>query len=99
MLSPAAIGTASCVGSALVALWLLARKPELGPQTFRGASVAVIVSMVLLAVVGPAMLWVAGLAGRPTALLTIADPVFVASFWSAGALIRALVGGSRKKAA
>jgi hypothetical protein len=55
--------------------------------------------MVLLAVVGPAMLWVAGLAGRPTALLTIADPVFVASFWSAGALIRALIGGSRKKAA
>ena len=93
MLSPAVIGAASCVGSALLALWVLAQRRDLGPKTVRGAGLAVLVSMVLLSAVGPAMLWVAGLAGRAVALLAIADPIFVAAFWSGGLLIRAFVGG------
>jgi len=94
MLSPTVIGAASCVGSALLALWILARNAGAGgPQTLRGAGVAVLLSMVLLSAVGPAMLWVAGVAGRAVALLTVADPILVVAFWSGGLLIRAFAGG------
>jgi hypothetical protein len=93
MLSPGIIGLSSCVGSALLALWILARSTAGGPQSLRGASVAVLVSIVLLSAVGPAMLWVAGAVGRPAALLAVADPILVAAFWSGGLLIRAFVSG------
>lgn len=93
MLSPGVIAAVSLVGCALLAMWILARKPELGPQTLRGASLAMLVSMVLLSAAGPAVIWMVGVAGRPTALLAVADPIFVVAFWSAGLLMRAFVSG------
>lgn len=93
MLSPAVIAVASCVGSALLALWILSGRAGGGPQSMRAASVAVLVSMVLLSALGPAMLWVAGVAGRPVAMLAVADPILVVAFWSGGLLIRAFVSG------
>ena len=93
MLSAGVVAAVSCAGSALLALWILARKANLGPQTLRGASLAVLGSMVLLSAAGPAVIWMVGVAGRPLALLTVVDPIFVLAFWSAGLLIRAFVGG------
>jgi hypothetical protein len=93
MLSPVAIGAASCVGSALLAFWMLARRRSFGPQSVRGAGLAVLVALVLLGTLGPVMLWAVGLAGRPVALLAVADPIFVFAFWSGGLLIQAFVGG------
>jgi hypothetical protein len=93
VLSAGIIAAVSLVGSALLATWILVRKADLGPQTLRGASMTILVSMVLLSAAGPAVLWMVGFAGRPVALLTVADPIFVLAFWSAGLLIRAFVGG------
>jgi hypothetical protein len=93
MLSTGVIAAVSLVGSAVLGLWILVRKAELGPQTLRGASLTMLVSMLLLSAAGPAVIWMVGFAGRPVALLTVADPIFVLAFWSAGLLIRAFVGG------
>lgn len=93
MTSPAVIGVASAVGSAVLALWLLGRHRDLGPQTLKGAFAGVVLATALLTVIGPAMTFAVAVAGRPIALLAVGDPILAFAFWSGGVLIRAFLTG------
>ena len=85
-----------CAGSALIALWLAVRFPDLGPDEVTKALLHVAASMVLLQVLVPAIHAVSG-TGLPAAQLVVSfglvlpslTYVFVAAAW----LIRA--AGSR----
>jgi hypothetical protein len=102
MLTAQVIGLGSAVGGALLALWVLARYRDFGPQTVRSSILTVAASVLLLQGVGPAMTWAKDSVSPAVALLAIAVPGFTFAFWSGGVLMRALVdgtsGGSRVRA-
>jgi hypothetical protein len=92
VVGPSVISLGSGVGCAVVAFWLVARHPGLGPHTLRGCLAAVAGAFGLLIFLRPAMELVLGYAGPAAALLTVADPIFAFAFWSGALLIRAVAG-------
>ena len=92
MLPPAAISLGSGAACAVLAFWLVAFRPELGPQSLRGCLAATAGAFGLLIFIGPAMDVAVDLVGAPAALLGVADPILAFSFWSGALLIRAFVG-------
>ncbi len=89
--SPAFLATACAIGSALLALWIVVRKPTLGPRTLRPAFFLCAVAYALLRVTGPVMRAVIDAAGPAIALLIVFVPILGFSFWSAGMLMRAVI--------
>jgi uncharacterized membrane protein len=102
MLTAQVIGLGAAVGGALLALWVLARYREFGPQTIRSSVLAVAASLLILQGAGPAMSWAVHSMNPAVALLAIAVPMFTFAFWSGGALMRAVLnatsGGFRVRA-
>jgi hypothetical protein len=94
VLGPAAIGFGSGIGCALLAFWLVACRPGLGPQTLRGCLAAAAGAFGLLVFLGPAMDVALGIGGDAAGLLAVADPILAFSFWSGALLIRAFLGGA-----
>jgi hypothetical protein len=89
MVSAQVVGVGEAVGSALLAFWIIARYPARGPQSVRSSTVACALSLLLLQLVAPALRWATAATDSATALLVVVVPVFVWTFWSAGALVRA----------
>jgi len=92
VLAPAVISLGSGAACAVLAFWLVAFRPGLGPQSVRGCLVAAAGAFGLLVFIGPAMDVALGIGGAPAALLGVADPILAFSFWSGALLIRAFVG-------
>lgn len=92
MLAPAAISLGSGAACAVLAFWLVAFRPGLGPQSMRGCLAATAGAFGLLVFIGPAMEVALDLGGAPFALLGVADPILAFSFWSGALLIRSFVG-------
>jgi len=92
VVGPAVIGVGSGVASAVLAFWLVAYRPGVGPQTLRGCLAASAGAFGLLVFLGPAMDAATSVGGAPAALLAVADPIVGFSFWSGALLIRAFVG-------
>ncbi len=92
-MTPTAVGIGTGIASALLALWLLARYRDFGPRTLGGSAAACFVAMLLLGAIRPAIDWTVAAAGPAVALLAVAVPIFVFSFWSGGTLIRAFLSG------
>jgi hypothetical protein len=92
VVGPAAIGVGSGIACALLAFWLVASRPGLGPQTLRGCLAAAAGAFGLLVFLGPAMDVAIGVGGTPAGLLAVADPILAFSFWSGALLVRAFVG-------
>src|SRR4051812_29726708 len=94
MLTAQVIGLGSAVGGALLALWVLARYRDFGPQTIRSSVLTVAACLLLLQGVGPAMTWAIDSMSPAVALLAIAVPAFTFAFWSGGVLMRVLLNGA-----
>ena len=94
MVAPAVSGLGSGVACALLAFWLVAYRPGLGPKTLRGCLAATAGAFGLLVFLGPAMDVAIRLGGDPAALLAVADPILAFTFWSGALLVRAFVGGA-----
>jgi hypothetical protein len=79
------------LGAAVVAFWLVARFPRLGPRSVRGAllvtAAAFVAQTPLLGLVDRA---VSGL-GVAGALLLVILPALTLLFWACGCLVRSLV--------
>ena len=86
------------LGTALLALWVVARFPERGPRSLRataGLSVAAMAAVRLVPIVIPGALKLPH--GEYAALLGLVLPLFFAAFLAAAWLMRALasaIGGS-----
>jgi hypothetical protein len=89
--SPAFFAIACAIGSALLALWIVAARPSMGPSTVRPAFVLCALAFGLLQVTGPLMKAVVDAAGPAVALLVVVVPIFAFAFWSAGVLMRAVI--------
>ena len=89
--SPAFFAIASAIGSALLALWIVLRKPSVGPRTVRPAFLLCALAYGLLLVSGPLMKAAVDAAGPAVALLVVFVPVLAFAFWSAGVLMRAVI--------
>ena len=89
--SPAFFATACAIGSAFLALWIVVRKPSLGPRTLRPAFLLCAIAYGLLRATGPLMKAVVDAAGPAVALLVVFVPILAFAFWSAGMLMRAVM--------
>jgi hypothetical protein len=78
------------VGSALLALWVVMRRPSLGPGTLRASFLLCAVAYTLLRAAGPLMKLVVDAAG-PVAALLVVVPILAFAFWSACVLMRAFI--------
>jgi hypothetical protein len=82
-----------CVGSALLALWLVVRFPEAGPDDLTWAMLHVGISIVLAQLTLPAIHLVADVPGaRFVASFAIVLPALTYMFLAAAWLIRILAG-------
>jgi hypothetical protein len=92
MLSASQLTVVYCVGGAMLGLWTLTRFPRRAPTTVRGAFIAVVVAMLVMAVapVGlDALITRAGRTGGLIGLLLVVLPSFASVFWAAACLFRA----------
>jgi hypothetical protein len=92
VISPAVIGVGSGIASAVLAFWLVAYRPGLGPQSLRGCLAASAGAFGLLVFLGPALDAAIDVGGPALGLLAVADPILAFSFWAGALLIRAFVG-------
>jgi hypothetical protein len=93
MISAATFLSCELVGSALLALWVVARFPQLGPRSLRPALGCTLASLLLLRVVGASVTAVVALPhGTYLALFGCALPTFFAGFLAAAWLLRVLGG-------
>ena len=90
--SPAFFAVSCALGSALIALWAVVAKPSLGPRTLRPAFLLCAAAYGLLQASGPVMRTVVEAAGPAVALLVVFVPILAFAFWSAGVLMRAVIG-------
>jgi hypothetical protein len=90
MTNPAIFATGYAIGSALLALWVVVRRPSLGPDTLRPAFLLCVIAYALLRASGPLMNLVVDAAG-PAAALFVVVPILAFAFWSAGVLMRAFI--------
>lgn len=91
MASELGVGVGMPVGSALLALWILVRFPELGSRSLRTSIVLCVGAMIVCKVAGTMIGVVVAVASPMVAMLAVAVPVFVFAFWSGGALMRMLM--------
>jgi hypothetical protein len=89
-MNPAIYATAYATGSALLALWLVVRKPTLGPRTLWPSFLLCAIAYGLLRATGPLMKQAVDAAG-PIAALAVVVPILAFAFWSAGVLMRAFI--------
>ena len=87
------IGIGTMVGSALLALWVLVRYREFGPHSLRSSVAVCVVAALVLGSAPTTVPWVVDAVSPPVALLTVAVPMFVLAFWSAGVLMRVFAAG------
>jgi hypothetical protein len=87
---PVIFATGYAVGSALLALWVVVRRPSLGPDTLRASFLLCAVAYALLRATGPLMKLAVDAAG-PAAALLVVVPILAFAFWSAGVLMRAFI--------
>jgi hypothetical protein len=82
------------LGCAALALWALARYPQLGPRRPLALIVAVVALVVGMRLAGPVFDAVAGLGqfGTGLALLAVVLPTLTGAFWVSGCVLRALAG-------
>jgi hypothetical protein len=90
MNNPAIFASGYAIGSALLALWVVVKKPSLGPETLRPAFLLCAVAYGLLRATGLLVRPVVD-AGGPVAALLVAVPILAFAFWSAGVLMRAFI--------
>jgi hypothetical protein len=87
-----------CTGSALIALWLVARFPDVGPSDVTKALLHVAISVVVLQLLVPAI-HVVGSTGLPAAQFVVSFGIVLPGltyvFVAAGWLIRATAGRLR----
>jgi hypothetical protein len=81
-----------CLGCAALALWALARFPELGPRRPSAVILSVLAVMVALAIAGPVFEAVTGLGqyGVGLGLIAVVLPFLTAAFWVSGCVLRVL---------
>jgi hypothetical protein len=81
-----------CLGCAALALWVLARFPQLGPRRPTAVILSVLGVMVALAVAGPLFDAVTALGGYGVglALLAVVLPLLTVAFWVSGCVLRML---------
>jgi hypothetical protein len=95
-MSPHAFSIVLMCGSALLALWIIARYTEFGPRSIVGAIIHVIAAMVLLMLVLPPALDALGASGFPARLYVqmfgVALPMLVYAFLSGGWVARLALG-------
>jgi hypothetical protein len=86
-------------GSALLALWIIARYTDFGPRSIVGAIVHVVAAMVLLMLVLPPALDAVGASGLPATayvqVFGVALPLLVYTFLSGGWVTRAAISQLR----
>jgi hypothetical protein len=90
MNNPAVFAIGSAIGSALLALWVVVKRPSLGPSTPLPSFLLCAIAYGLLRTTGPLMKPVVDAAGPPAALLVVV-PILAFAFWSAGVLMRAFI--------
>jgi hypothetical protein len=88
---PALMAVGCALGSACLALWIVVRKPSLGPRSLQPAFLLCAIAFGLLRVTGPLMRAVVDAAGPAVALLFVVVPILAFAFWSAGVLMRAVI--------
>lgn len=81
-------------GSAVIALWIAARFPELAPSTSRGASMCIAAAICAFVATPPAIMLVGGMAGAFVAAMCVALPggvcIFLAIAWMMLWVIRSI---------
>jgi hypothetical protein len=90
MNNPVILAIGCAIGSALLALWVVVKKPSLGPDTLRPSFLLCAIAYALLRVTGPLMRLAIDAAGPPAAMLVVV-PILAFAFWSAGVLMRAFI--------
>ena len=78
-------------GAAVLAFWVVARFPTVGPQTLPSALAWVIAAFLLQLPVPLLVGSTARSAGASTALLLVVLPALAILFWTAGCLVRSVV--------
>jgi hypothetical protein len=91
MNSPAIFAIGYAIGSALLASWVVVRKPSLGPGTLPPSFLLCAVAYGLLRASGPLMKPVVDAAGPAGGGLVVIVPILTFAFWSAGVLMRAFI--------
>jgi hypothetical protein len=79
------------LGSAALALWLVARFPERGPQTVRSSSITFIVVLIVQTPCVRLIHPMADAYGVPAALLLVILPTLTLLFWSVACLLKSFV--------
>ncbi len=90
MNQPLLYTTGYAVGSALLALWVVVRKPTLGPATLQASFFLCAVAYALLRATAPLMKLVVDAAG-PAAAVLVVVPILAFAFWSACVLMRVFI--------
>lgn len=80
------------LGCAALALWALARYPQVGPRRPVALIVAVVALVVGMRLAGPVFDAVAGLGryGAALALLAVVLPTLTGAFWVSGCVLRSI---------
>lgn len=91
MSNPLILTTVYAAGSALLALWVVVRRPSLGPDSLRASFLLCAVAYALLRATGPLLKLVVDAAG-PAAALLVVVPILAFAFWSACVLMRVFIG-------
>jgi hypothetical protein len=88
---PTIVAIGCAIGTASLAMWVVARKPSFGPRTLRPSFALCVIAYGLLRGTGPLMKAVVDAAGPAVALFVVVMPVLGFAFWSAVVLTRALI--------
>jgi hypothetical protein len=79
------------VGAALLAFWIVARFPSIGPQTFRSAFLATVAVFMIQSPMAGIVASVAASYGVAAALMLVVLPSLTLLFWTSGCLVRSIV--------
>jgi hypothetical protein len=79
------------VGAALLAFWVVARFPSIGPQTFRSALLATVAVFLFQTPMAGLVGSVAASYGVAAALMFVVLPSLTLLFWTSGCLVRSIV--------
>jgi hypothetical protein len=94
IVSPNSFAWILCAGGAAIALWIVARFPELAPRSSRGVSIGVGAAILSFVGIPPAIMLVGGHAGAIVAALFVVLPgaicIFLAIAWMMLWVIRSL---------
>jgi hypothetical protein len=94
IVSPHVFAWVLTAGAAVIALWIVARFPELAPRTTRGVSVGLGAAILAFVGIPPAIMLVGGHAGAIVAALFVVLPgaicIFLAIAWMMLWVIRSL---------